>query len=337
MCRSQIRRIRGRTDFDFPTDASIKANTSVVVLSFDPTKPENQNRLTAFKTQYGISGDVSLFGGYSGSLSDSQQLIRLESPGVPVMEFVPYYTEDYVIYDDRTPWPVADGNGLSIHRSPGNTFGNNAANWSAQSPSPGSIDAPDLDLDGDGEITPADIDFACSAVKLGLDYDFNGDGQVNNADVTFYVEEMLGTGAGDANLDGTFDSQDLVSIFRAGEFEDEIEGNSTWADGDWNCDGDFGTSDLVAAFRTGRYVAAALPAVGLNDLSAGGRNIPKVQFEKNHRRARVKFAEQDITRFPAKIELMPMKSDLFDREYSTTRNLDVDSVFQEIEMQPFVF
>lgn len=59
--------------------------------------------------------------------------------------------------------------------------------------------------------------------------------------------------AGRMNLDGQFDSTDLVQVFAAGQFEDTIFGNSTWATGDWNGDGEFDTSDLVLAFQGGNY------------------------------------------------------------------------------------
>ena len=59
---------------------------------------------------------------------------------------------------------------------------------------------------------------------------------------------------GDANNDGVFDSADLVEAFLAGEYEDGIEDNSTFAEGDWNGDGDFDSADLVAALQTGLYV-----------------------------------------------------------------------------------
>jgi hypothetical protein len=66
---------------------------------------------------------------------------------------------------------------------------------------------------------------------------------------------------GDANMDGTFDSSDLTQIFQAGEYFDDIPGNSDWGDGDWNCDAEFNSSDLVAAFQVGHYVRSALQAV----------------------------------------------------------------------------
>ena len=58
---------------------------------------------------------------------------------------------------------------------------------------------------------------------------------------------------GDANGDGIFNSSDLVLVFQAGEYEDAVAGNSTFAEGDWNGDGDFTTADLVLAFQLGLY------------------------------------------------------------------------------------
>lgn len=54
---------------------------------------------------------------------------------------------------------------------------------------------------------------------------------------------------GDSNRDGVFNSSDLVLVFQAGEYEDEIDGNSTFEEGDWNGDGDFDSADLVFAFQ----------------------------------------------------------------------------------------
>ena len=58
---------------------------------------------------------------------------------------------------------------------------------------------------------------------------------------------------GDADLDGEFNSGDLVAVFAAGEYEDTIPSNSTWSTGDWNGDHDFTSGDLVVAFADGGY------------------------------------------------------------------------------------
>jgi hypothetical protein len=87
--------------------------------------------------------------------------------------------------------------------------------------------------------------------------DLDRDGQVDRADLRQLVEVLMGTSFGDANLDGTFNSRDLVLVFQAGQYEDSIAGNSTWITGDWNCDGEFNSSDLVLAFQSGVYSANA--------------------------------------------------------------------------------
>jgi hypothetical protein len=74
---------------------------------------------------------------------------------------------------------------------------------------------------------------------------------------------------GDANLDGRFDSSDLVLVFQAGEYDDDIAKNSNWSDGDWNCDGDFNSGDLVVAFQLGHYESAL--AANIHDRSINNR------------------------------------------------------------------
>ncbi len=60
---------------------------------------------------------------------------------------------------------------------------------------------------------------------------------------------------------------------QAGEYEDDVVGNSTFAEGDWNGDGEFDSGDIVLAFQTGNYLAAArladiAPAVIVDDVFA---------------------------------------------------------------------
>jgi hypothetical protein len=68
---------------------------------------------------------------------------------------------------------------------------------------------------------------------------------------------------GDANIDGLFNSADLVEVLARGEYDDDIAGNSTWSEGDWNNDLEFDTGDLVEALASGGYDsgAAAVTAV----------------------------------------------------------------------------
>ena len=90
-------------------------------------------------------------------------------------------------------------------------------------------------------------------MKGGRDHPSSGDGQVDQEDLRTWVTDVKGTWYGDANLDGVFDSGDMVQVFQTGEYEDALAGNSTWPEGDWNADGDFDSSDLIIAYADGGF------------------------------------------------------------------------------------
>lgn len=118
------------------------------------------------------------------------------------------------------------------------------------------------DVTLDGVVTAADIDALHAAIRNANDdplFDLNEDGSVDREDSTFLIEVLLNTFVGDANLDGEFNSRDLVLIFVQGEYEDGIDGNSGWASGDWNGDGDFNSRDIVDAFVIGGYDTGSRP------------------------------------------------------------------------------
>lgn len=112
------------------------------------------------------------------------------------------------------------------------------------------------DFNNDGILDASDIDALTAVVISGSNdaaFDVNSDGSVDQADRTVWVNDLRSTWFGDSNLDGEFGSGDLVTVFNAAEYEDEIPMNSTWSTGDWNGDGDFDTSDLVVAFTAAGY------------------------------------------------------------------------------------
>jgi hypothetical protein len=112
------------------------------------------------------------------------------------------------------------------------------------------------DFDGNGQIDAADIDALCAGIDTPAPrFDLNADGRVDKDDLDHMIHQILGTSYGDADLNGRFDSSDLVSVFAWGQYEDETDGNSGWLQGDWNCDGDFDSSDLVEALADGGFVA----------------------------------------------------------------------------------
>ena len=114
------------------------------------------------------------------------------------------------------------------------------------------------DFDDDGQLSAADIDLmtlASLADQYQARFDLNRDGSIDEFDRTIWIEDLRNSFYGDSNLDGQFNSQDLIVVFKSAEYEDGVELNSTWASGDWNGDLEFSTSDFVVALQTGAYEA----------------------------------------------------------------------------------
>lgn len=114
----------------------------------------------------------------------------------------------------------------------------------------------DGDYDGNSELDIADIERLSAEIRSterDLVFDLSFDGNVDLDDLYLWVRDVKQTYIGDTNLDGEFNSSDLINVFQAGQYEDSIEGNSTWSTGDWNADGDFSTTDLIVAFQDGGY------------------------------------------------------------------------------------
>ncbi|MCA9217424.1 MAG: hypothetical protein KDB27_30355, partial [Planctomycetales bacterium] len=114
------------------------------------------------------------------------------------------------------------------------------------------------DLDASGAIDARDVDLLCAHIArdepLAMPkFDLDQNLEKNKADIRFLIEQVFGSAIGDSNMDGRFNSSDLVSVFQFGQYEDGIPNNSTWASGDWDCNGEFDSSDLVFAFQAKGY------------------------------------------------------------------------------------
>ena len=120
------------------------------------------------------------------------------------------------------------------------------------------------DFNEDGVLDATDIDILSTAIRNGLTdplFDVNSDGDVDNADRVHWVEELRNTWFGDANMDDLFNTSDFVAVLSAGEYEDNVPLNSSWATGDWNGDAEFDTGDLVTALSDGGYELGPRPEV----------------------------------------------------------------------------
>lgn len=112
------------------------------------------------------------------------------------------------------------------------------------------------DFDGSGILDAADIDTLSAGVRTGSSdarFDLDDNGTVDADDRVVWVEQLKRTYFGDADLDGEFTSNDFVTVFQHGEYEDALALNSTWAEGDWSGDGEFDSNDFVMAFSGGGF------------------------------------------------------------------------------------
>ena len=75
------------------------------------------------------------------------------------------------------------------------------------------------DFNGDGLLDVADINRLSAESAAGnhrAEFDLDNDGFVNASDISVWVRDLKQTWLGDANLDGEFNSTDLVVVFAAG-------------------------------------------------------------------------------------------------------------------------
>ncbi len=120
------------------------------------------------------------------------------------------------------------------------------------------------DLNNDLILDVQDIDLLTAASAIGTgppSYDVNNDGAIDGQDVNYWAKNLKGTWIGDANVDGLFNTTDLVQVLTAGKYEQNVD--AVWSEGDWDGNGRFGTSDLVVALTDGGYeqgpATAAVP------------------------------------------------------------------------------
>ena len=119
--------------------------TRLLVVSFDPVaEPASA---AAFRSRYGLSGNVRLFGPYQGKLANDNNSVELIQPDnihlYGTNFVVTSVVADRVKYRDKSPWPIgADGLGFSLQRRVESAYGNDPTNWVAALPTPGAALAP---------------------------------------------------------------------------------------------------------------------------------------------------------------------------------------------------
>lgn len=110
------------------------------------------------------------------------------------------------------------------------------------------------DVDGDNVLSGRDIGMLQDGWRhFRLLPDLNADQLHDVADVHHWVKNLANTWYGDANLDGQFDSRDLIQVFDEGRYGLRTYSQRGWHQGDWNSDGHFDSADLVLALQDGGY------------------------------------------------------------------------------------
>ena len=139
------------------TNIIMPANSFCLVVGFNPQT--NAAALANFRTRFGVSNTVPIYGPWSGKLNNSGDAIELyrpdpvQLPPHPDAGFVPYIRVDKVNYLSLPQWLAgADGTGRPLQRKNPVLFGNDPINWdttqssTAGRPNPSGI----TDTDGDG-------------------------------------------------------------------------------------------------------------------------------------------------------------------------------------------
>ncbi|MFC1758154.1 hypothetical protein ACFL2H_05215 [Planctomycetota bacterium] len=207
-------------------------------------------------TPYDVSADGNIVVG-AGTTENANTTAFMWTSDLGMRSLADVLVEDYGLSSELDGWDLlaahsVSPNGQTIVGTGINPSGQIRGWWAE-------LDGVQMiggDINGDGQLDVDDLDPIQVAVREGnqsSQFDLNGDGTVNADDTAFWVHEIKNTYFGDANLDGTFDSGDLVEVFKSAQYEDEILANSNWTTGDWNGDLEFSSSDIVFAFQDAGY------------------------------------------------------------------------------------
>ena len=120
-------RIAG-VDFNFAPETTLAAGQSIYLI-------EPAINSEDFRLMKGIDESVQIFN-FAGKLDNSGERLEIKKP-VPSYYndndslIIPYIVTEAVRFNDKSPWPEADGNGNVLQRIDINAYANDPANWMA--------------------------------------------------------------------------------------------------------------------------------------------------------------------------------------------------------------
>lgn len=173
-------RITNGIDFEFPSAVPVvmEAGERIVLT----------RSLTRFNEAFTVPEGTRVFEWTTGRLANEGETLQIGQPGgVDEFNVRQFVRADRVAYDRLAPWPAGTSvTGLSLTKIAEGEYGNDAANWRAAVPSPGSagpeelfaswivtagapegLRGPDDDSDGDG--VPNLIEYAIGGNPMGAD------------------------------------------------------------------------------------------------------------------------------------------------------------------------
>lgn len=160
--------LRDGIDFTFPTNTTLAAGASLIVVGFDPAESD---KLDAFTAAYGAANIIGPWSGRLNNAGETIWLLRADDPPAEDPGLTPLVEEERVTYSGASPWDVnANGTGQALARLVQYSFADTNTNWQAQAPSIGttpyqawldthfnpteqlnpSLSGPNADADGDG-------------------------------------------------------------------------------------------------------------------------------------------------------------------------------------------
>ncbi len=184
--RTNTWHVRGGVDFDFPTNVTLAAGGSLLLVGFDPIG--NSAASNWFRATYPVPPSQPIYGPWSGALSDAGEGVRLLRPDPPQLPpapdagFVPYVLVERIRYEPTAPWATNGvGNGKSLQRIAAANFGNEPLNWFTALPTAGVANL--QDSDGDGLPDYWELENGMNPTNAfganGASGDLDGDGQSN--------------------------------------------------------------------------------------------------------------------------------------------------------------